>query len=177
MEISWLSLLISILIAAITFTVTFYLKEYFQKKLNYKKFKNKLDDIAGKRAVVLYLIDGMNQPELFEIIDIDKSGVILKNDLHTVYVPVSHIINREIILPCNEYQKAKLEKTKSEMQMMFKEIMPVAFDEMFPPMMKAIKENFIDEILEEEGEVSAVVGIKIQKVLSEEGYEIRKIEK
>ena len=174
MELNLTSLLLSLVLAAISVAISFYLKEYFQKKTNYKKFKEKLNAIAGKRSQILYALEGKSAPELFEIIEIDKTGVTLKNDLHTVYVPVSHIVNKEIILPCKDYDNVKLEKAKIEIQKVSKELMPAMFNELFPAIMNATKEHLLEEMLEEEGEVSAVIGVKIQKVLSEEGYEIKK---
>lgn len=79
-----------------------------------------------------------------------------------------------MILPCDNYNKARLERSKKDLEEIGEHLIPALFDKIFPTMMKSIKDNLLEEMLEEEGEVSAVIGIKIQKVLAEEGFEIKK---
>lgn len=47
---------------------------------------------------------------------------------------------------------------------------------MFPKLFSKMKEEFIDELLQEETEVSTIVGVKFTKLLKQEGFEVKKIE-
>jgi len=89
-------------------------------------------------------------------------------------VPAKKLLQAEMVVPCDNYEEAKLIKIKKDMEQFMDSLLPAMFDKMFPALEKAMKDNFIEDILEEKGEVSAVIGVKIQKVLSEEGYEIKK---
>ena len=63
---------------------------------------------------------------------------------------------------------------RKDMEQLMDNLMPAMFDKMFPAMRNAIKDNLLDEMFEEESQISAVIGVKIQKVLEEEGFEIKK---
>lgn len=177
MNISFIQILITIVVGAISVALTFYIKEYLQKNKEYKSFKEKIDKVAGKNSTVLYAPDGINSYDLFKVINISKSGLTLKNELQTIYVPASKLLKSDMILPCDNYKQARLEKLKREMEENFTVLFPAMFEKMFPPMMNAIKENFIDEMMAEEGEMEGAIFIKFQKFLTNEGYEVKKIDK
>lgn len=75
-----------------------------------------------------------------------------------------------MILPCEDYEKNKLERMKKDFENMADAMFPAMFKKMFPAMMDAIRE----QMLEEEGEINAIIGLKIQNVLKDKGYEIKK---
>lgn len=54
MEVNIYTIIISITIAVLTFAVTFYIKDYLQKRSDYNKLRKKLEKFAGKGANVLY---------------------------------------------------------------------------------------------------------------------------
>ena len=176
MEVNIYTLIISIVTVVISTGVTFYVKDYLQKWSDYNKLRKKLEKIAGKHARVLYSPGhganiGMG-PQLFEIIDSDTQGITLRNELQTVFIPATKLIQSEMTLPCDDFENAKVSKMKKEFENMAEAMFPAMFNKMFPALKEAIEFDF----LEEEGEFSAVMGFKIQKILKDEGYEIKKIE-
>lgn len=169
----FISISLTIITGAISVAVAFYIKEYLQKRSEFKKFRIKIEKIAGKNAVILYSGTGIGQ-QVFKIADIDEHGVVLKDELQTIYVPVSKLITSDVVLPVDNYEEAKIQKVAKDMQRFSKEIMPMMFQEMFPPLMKAMKDVMAEEFMADEGDFNAVIGIKVRKVLSDEGFEIKK---
>jgi len=178
MQIDLVPILIFLVSTAATVTIAFYLKDYLQSKSEYSKLRKKLEKVAGKNATVLYGGAGFGPgtSQLYKIIDIDSHGITLQNELHTVFVPAKKLLQAEMVVPCDDYEKKKLEKVKKDMELFMDSLMPAMFDRLFPAMEKAMKDHFLEDIMSEKGEVGAIIGVKIEKVLSEEGYEIRKLE-
>lgn len=178
MEISFVQILVTIVVGAISVALTFYIKEYLQKRREYKVFKDKINSIAGKNSTVLYCPEGGKSADLFKIIDIGSRGITFQNELQTIYVPVSKIIKSEMILPCDNYNKARIEKLKREIEENFDILFPALFEKIFPPMIDGFKKYFIEEMMEEdETEISGAILFKFQKFLKDEGYDIKKIDK
>jgi hypothetical protein len=176
MTLDWLSTIISIAVGGISVAIAFYIKEFLQKRSDFNKFRKKIERIAGKNATILYSGTGIGQ-QMFKIIDIDEHGLVLKDELQTIYVPVSKLINSDVILPVDNYDTAQLEKLKRDMQRFSKALMPAMFEEMFPAMIDGFKKLFQDELLDDKSDFSMIIGMKITNLLSEEGYEIRKLDK
>jgi len=178
MEIDLFRVLIFIATTAATVAITFYLKDYLQSKKEYSKLRKKLEKVAGKNATVLFggVGFGPSTSQLYKIIDIDSHGITLQNELHTIFVPGKKLLQLEMIVPCDDYEKKKLEKVKKDMVEFMDALLPAMFDKLFPVMEEAMKEHFMEDFSSDKGEFSAIIGVKIQKVLSEEGYEIRKLE-
>ena len=175
MEITFFSLLLPIISAAVIVALTFYLKEYLQKRAELSKLRKKLEDIAGKNSTIVYspgpgVAPGIGA-QLFKIIDTDQHGVTLKNELQEIFVPAAKLIQSDIILPCDEYDKARIAKVKKDMEEFADAIVPAMFKKMIP----AIKEVVAEEFLDEGGEFGAIIGIKIEKALQDSGYEVRKV--
>lgn len=165
-------IIITIFTGAMSVALAFYIKEYLQKRSNFSNLRKKLDQIAGKNAFVIYNPGhgiGMG-PQLYKIIAIDQHGVTLKNEIHTIYVPASKLIDSDIVLPSDDYDNARLAKMKKDFEEIADSIVPPMMEKMIPVM----RNVFIEEFMEEGGEFSAVIGIKIQRALESEGYEIIK---
>ena len=161
--------LIIVLITLIgTTVVTFYVKDYLQRKRENEQLREKLERIAGRNAKILFCPSGGGLQE-FKIIDNDKNGITIENALHKVFIPSKKLLHTEMILPVERYEELRLEKLKKDMNNTFDAMMPILFDKMMPAMMDAVKESMI----EEEGEFSMVIGMKIAKFL-EEDSEIKK---
>lgn len=168
------AMILYIIIGVISVAVGFYIKDYLQRRSDHAKLRTQLETFAGKGAPILYSVGSsgmLSIPQLYTIKDHDNCGIYLKNDLHTIFIPASKITQSEIILPCENYEKAKLMKMKEELEKTLEVMMPVLFNKMFPAMMDAIK----DQIIEEDGEIGVLMGVKVQQVLKEEGYEIKKV--
>jgi len=167
------TLIISIIVFVVSAGLTFYLKDYIQRRSDYGKLKKKLEQIAGKGAMVIYSPGtgvGMgSQP--FKIVDFDREGVTLRNEVQTIFVPASKLIQSEMIIPSDNYEEAKLVKVKKEME----DVMEAMFPAMFQKMLPAIKEWFQEEMVNEKGDFSAIIGIRVQKALQEGGLEIKQV--
>jgi len=167
------TLIISIVAFVVSAGLTFYLKDYIQRRSDYGKLKKKLEQIAGKGATVIYSPGtglGMG-PQPFKIVDFDREGVTLKNEVQTIFVPASKLIQLEMIIPSENYEEAKFNRVKQEMESMMDAMFPAMVNKMIP----AVKEAIQKEMLDEKGDFSAVIGIRMQKVLEEEGLEIKQI--
>ena len=176
MQVNIYTLIISVVTFVISAAVTFYIKDYLQKRSEYGKLRKKLEKIAGKHASVLYSPGpgasiGIG-PQIFKIIDIDQHGITLQNELQTIFIPPAKVIQSEMILPCDDFENAKLSKMKKDFEDIAEAMFPAMFEKMFPAMMDAIK----NQVVEEEGEIGFAIGVKIQKILQDEGYQIKKIE-
>ena len=165
------TLIISILAFVVSAGLTFYLKDYFQKRSDYGKLKKKLEQIAGKGAMVIYSPGtGMGMgPQPFKIVDFDREGVTIRNEVQTVFLPASKLIQSEMIIPGDNYEEAKFAKLKKEMEDMMDAMVPALFQKMMP----AIKEALQKEMANEQGDFSAIIGIRVQKALQDEGFEIK----
>lgn len=176
MQLTWYSFVGFLVSTVVTVAISFYLKDYFQTRAEYSKMRKKLNAIAGKHATVLFAEPGggFEKLQLYRIENIDGHGITLKNELHTVFVPSRRLLQADMILPCDNYEEARLNKMKRDMERMMDALMPAMFDRLFPALMNAIQDTMLDEFTSDTGEFSAVIGLKIQKVLSEEGFEIKR---
>lgn len=147
----------------ITITVSFFLKDLLQNYLNYKKIRDKLSDVVGKGGSVIF------NNIMYKVEQIDTKGILLKNNYETVFIPSTIWLETPIYLPEPDYKRIKMEETKKEVT----EYM----DALFPGMIKQIKKIVIDELIEEGGEVDAIIGVKMRGALEEGGYEVKKIKK
>jgi len=169
-----LSFSLSILAAAVSVAVTFCIKDYLQKRADYAKLRKKLERIAGKNATVIY------HPErggtsvlgtgLCKIVEIDEHGITLKNELQTVFVPIGKLLQAEIILPCENYEEARLAQLKKDMDDFAEALVPALIDKILPSMVEAMEEELVGDT-----ELSIVLGVKMRHLLEDEGYEIRKL--
>lgn len=157
-------------VASVTVTgLTFYLKEYLQGRSDYGKVKQKLAEIAGKGAKVVYSVGsglGMGA-QVYRIEDFDREGVTLRNEVQTVFVPASKLVQSDWIIPSEKYEEAKLAIGKQDVSNML--------DAMFPAMLERMKQGIEEAMLSEGGDLSAVIGVKVRKALKEEGLEIKQI--
>ena len=179
MQIDLISALVFLITTVAAVTISFYIKDFLQIKNEYSKLRKKLEKVAGKQATILYAGTGFGPGaanQLFKIIDIDGHGITLQNELQTVFVPAKKLLQADMIVPCDNYEQAKLDKMKKDMEQFMDSMMPAMFDRLFPALEKAVKDHFLDDIISEKGEVGAIIGVKIQKVLSEEGFEIKKVD-
>ena len=160
-------------------TVSFYIKDFLQTRSEYNKLRKKLENVAGKRATILYAGTGFGPGaanQLFKIVDIDGHGITLENELQTVFVPAKKLLQSEMIVPCDNYEEAKLNKIRKDMEQFMEHLMPAMFDKMLPAMKQAVEEQFAEDMMRDQGGIAAIIGIKIQKVLTQEGFEIKKLD-
>ena len=63
--------------------ITFYIKDYLKERAKFKKFKEKLEQIAGKNAEVLIPYIG-----LVKITDINRQGMVVDSQLCKTFIPM-----------------------------------------------------------------------------------------
>jgi hypothetical protein len=170
-----LTIIISIITAIVTFAIIFYLKDFLQRRSNFIKLKNKLERIAGKGAPVIYSPGtGIGfGPQLFKIKNFDVDGILLENEMHTVFIPAAKLINTEMIVPTDDYDNMRKKKLKKDFDEIADAMIPVMFQKMIP----AIKDIMANELLGDEGEIGIALGMKFEKLIKEEGLEIKKLNK
>jgi len=174
MNLTWQQIAISIITLVGTTALTFFLKDLLQRYLYYRKLRSKLDNIAGVRASVLY------ENLEYKIITIDQQGIVLKSDLQTIFIPIKKALENILVIPGDYYEKVK-EGMEQELHMKMKarvlDMMDDMMDQMLPKMFAKIKEQLTLEMMEDETELSMVVGMKITKILQDEGMELKKVKK
>lgn len=170
-----LSLVLSIIGASISVATAFYIKDFLERRAEYRKLRRKLEGIAGKNAEVIYIHpsqSGIVGPLLYKIKEINESGVTLENELHSIFVPTSKLLQSEMILPSDHYDTAR----KKAMKRYFDEVMDAMVEPLIEKLIPVLRDTIVDEMGEVDTEVSAVIGIKIRNVLEESGFEIKRIE-
>ena len=130
---------ISIVVGAISVAISFYLKDFLLRKQEYQKLRAKLEKIAGKNATVIY-----GENEVFKLKEIDESGIVLENELKTIFVPTAMLLQTQMILPSDRYselvKEKELEKEKRTAKL-FMDEMKTGFPSMYQPMQEEGKET------------------------------------
>jgi hypothetical protein len=155
--------------------IAFYVKDYLEGRAAYRRLRARLERIAGKNATVVYESPQSTQiapkATLYRIQEFDADGVVLKNDLHTIFVPIQAVLDEDIILPCDNYEDEIRKREREEMNRFM--------DLLLPEMMKRIFQTMKQELTKEFGsqgtELNAVIGIQVTKALQESGLEVRKL--
>ena len=175
MEIDLLRTILFLVTTITAVAVSFYVKDFLQTRNEYKKLRKKLEKVAGKKAEILYSGPGVGAGQTFTISEIDNHGITIENELQAIFVPAKKLLQSEMVVPCKSYEDKKLEKMKRDTEQFMDTMLPAMFDRIFPAMVSAMEEHFQEELMNDRGGVSAIIGVKIQKVLSEEGFEIKKL--
>lgn len=155
-------IILSLITLIITLVISFFLKDLLQNYLNYKKIRDKLSDVVGKGGSVLF------NKTMYEVEQIDRKGILLKNNYEKVFIPSTIWLETPIYLPEPEYKRIKMEADKKEVS--------EAMAALFPEIMKQTKKIVIDELIEEGGQIDAIIGVRMRDALEEGGYEIKKKE-
>lgn len=138
--------------------ITFYIKDYLKERTKFRKFKEKLSQIAGKNAEVLIPIFG-----LVKIIEINKQGIIVENQLCKTFIPMEKVMQTEVSLPVKNYDELRKELAVKTMK--------ESLDLMLPPLMDKMKEVFVKEFLDNKSELNAVVALQVKSALQDERRE------
>lgn len=85
-----------------------------------------------------------------------------------MFIPVARLLQSEMILPSDNYRDARIQQLRKDAEDQIDAILPPLFERMLP----AMKEALVNEVVEEGGELSAVIGLKIARTLQED-YEIK----
>ena len=145
---------IGVATTVVTTGVTFYVKDYLQERAKFRKFKAKLEDVAGKNAEVLIPYIG-----LVKIIEINKQGIVVDSQLCKTFIPMEKVMQTEISLPVQNYDELRKEVALKNIN--------ESMDLVFPPLMDKLKEIFVKEFLDSESELNAVVALQVKAVLQD----------
>lgn len=174
-DINFTTVVLSVVTSSFGVAIAFYVKDYLEQRGAYRRLRARLERIAGKNAVVVYenpkSTPGTATASLYRIQEFDADGVVLKNDLHTIFVPIQAVLEEDIILPCEDYEKEIHKREREEITRFV--------DNMFPEMMKKIIETMKQELVKEfssQGtEFNALIGVQVIRTLEENGFELRKL--
>lgn len=165
------SLILAVASVVIGTPIAFFLKDYLVGWMNFRKFRDKLERIAGVNAEILYPTVG-GQPfagitRTFKIVEKTKQGLMLKDSMNTIFVPIEKILNTEIVLPAENYDAARRERMRKDAA--------EAIEALFPTLMDKIKEVFVTELLSPDSDLTAVVGVRVVSELKEAGVDTSKL--
>jgi len=139
--------------------ITFYIKDYLKERAKFRKFKEKLEQIAGKNAQVMIPYVGQ-----VKIVDINKQGIVVESQLCKTFIPIDRVFQTEISLPVENYEKlAKELLVKNTKE---------SFDLIFPLIMDAMKEMVVKEFLDNDSQISGVLAFQVKTQLKEQGYTV-----
>ena len=80
-----------------------------------------------------------------------------------MFVPANEVLNSEIILPCDDYQRARIEKHKQDMEEFADTLVPALFGKMVPVMQQYMEEKFLEEV----GDFSVFIALRVQKTVND----------
>jgi len=162
LEFDYIKILFTVVTTVISVALTFYLKEFLQKKNEYKSLKKKLESVAGKKAYIVYAGEGSTTgSKVYQISDIDEDGIVLKNSLQKIYIPPKLLLNSAMIVP-NENYEALIKEIKT------KDI-EAASEAMFQPLLDKIVESIESSLKDDNGELSSRLEIRVNQILEEKG--------
>ncbi|PKF80617.1 hypothetical protein CW749_05580 [Vibrio sp. vnigr-6D03] len=162
MEFDYLKILFAVVTTVLSVAITFYLKDYLQKKSEYKKLKEKLEAVAGRNAYIVYTGSGSGiGSNLYKIIDIDEGGITLKNSIQTIFIPPQLLLNSAMIVPEENYDQLKKDYQAKEIEMVA--------ESMFQPLFEKMIENIDDDLSHDEGELSSRIEIRVTQILEAKG--------
>ena len=173
MTFTWQQIVIAVASLVGTTAITFFLKDMLQQYIEYRKLKAKLDSVAGRRAVVIY------QGEKYRIESTDRQGLILRNELQTVFIPIKRALDNILTLPSTEYDQVLLRNELRQHEKMKAHMLDSAdamIDQMAPKMIDIMKREMLDALMEDKTELSMAIGFKITKFFEQEGIELKQLE-
>jgi hypothetical protein len=153
MNANYQEILITIIAGAIGVAIAFYIKEFLQRKHQYRRLRNKLEKIAGKNARIIYEGD-----EIFKIAEIDENGVTLTSELKTLFIPTAKLLQTEIVLPSDEYDEI-IERRKKEKEEEKNKIMVEALQRTMP----SLADTFLKEYEKESQQIRDLLKQVIEK--------------
>ena len=162
MTIDVITIILTITIGAISVAITFYIKDILKKRSQYKYLKKHLEEIAGKNAEIIY------SGEIYKIKEVTKAGLTIHNDFSDIFIPIESAISTNIILPCKDYESLLKEKKIRESLQLMQGIMPTMMNDMIDQMVPKLKEVFLNELGDDEGDFSAVFAVKFRKFIKNE---------
>ena len=94
----------------ISSVLTFFLKDQLQRYIDYRKLRSKLDKIAGVGLPVIY------KDDQYKINNIDRQGVLLINDLQTIFIPINKALDNILFFLMIAMKNFKKRRNKNSMK-------------------------------------------------------------
>ena len=162
MDLDYAKILFVVLTTVLSVAVTFYLKDFLQKKSEYKKLKGKLEAVAGRNAYIVYTGAGSGVgSNLYKITDIDEGGVTLKNSIQTIFIPPKLLLHSAMIVPEENYDELKKEYQTKELE--------TVSEAMFQPLFEKMRESIESDINDDAGELSSRIEVRVIQILESKG--------
>ncbi len=162
MEFDYIKILFTVVTTVVSVAITFYLKDYLQRKSEYKKLKRKLEAVAGRNAYIVYTGAGSGVGStLYKISDIDEGGITLKNSLQTIFIPPKLLLHSAMIVPEDNYEELKKEYQAKEIEMVS--------ESMFQPLFDKMINNLEVDLNDSEGELSSRIEVRVTQILESKG--------
>jgi hypothetical protein len=162
-----LTVVAGVLTAVVGGWLVFYLNGRLQRRSDYRQLKEMVDNVAGRGATVI--VAGRK----YQIESFDRRGLVLNSAKQRVFIPVQRVSQNEIWVPSPEYERV-VQTEEQEAHEKAMERMRSIFDEMIDEMLPRIMSKMKDELLEDGGELNAVIGLRVKKALAEDGFTIEK---
>lgn len=158
----YIKLIVFIVTTVTSVAITFYLKDFLQKKSEYRKLKRKLEIVAGRNAYIVYTGAGSGAgSSLYKITDIDEGGVTIKNSLQTIFIPPQLLLHSAMIVPEENYEEIKKEYQAKEIEMVA--------EAMFQPLMDKMVTSLEGDLVEKESSLGASIEIRVIQILEDKG--------
>ena len=144
---TWDQLAISIASLVGTTAITSFLTDRIQLHLDYRKLKAKLDNFAGLQAVVLY------DDTKYRIQSIDRHGIVLQNELQTLFIPIKKALDNIIALPSDHYDPTRLrgaQEANPSKEEQVTQMMDEMIEQRFSALLARVKQDFVSEFMPEE---------------------------
>lgn len=138
---TWDQLLISIASLVGTTAVTSFLTDHIQRQLDYRKLRAKLDNFAGLQAVVLF------GDTKYRIQSIDRHGIVMQNELQTIFVPIKKALDNVIALPSDSYDTAATKggAAPTTVDQQVSQMMDEMLAQRFSALLDRVKQDFATE--------------------------------
>lgn len=180
-----IKILLMIISFILTSTIGLYINYIFHKKKKEKEFFKKINNIVGLGGKVLYSVN--MKLNVFEVQEINRNGMIVKNTNKSIFIPIKKLMDSEIIIPESNYEETYKQKFEEEQvrqneleefkQKRIAEITANVNKQMITNhLLPEIKNLIIQSIEENEGELSDKLENKMVEILRRSGYDIKKKE-
>jgi hypothetical protein len=146
---TWDQLAISIASLVGTTAITSFLTDRIQLHLDYRKLKAKLDNFAGLQAVVLY------DDNKYRIQSIDRHGIVLQNELQTLFIPLKKALDNIIALPSDHYETNRGRhnpETSAQQDVQVTQMMDEMIEQRFSALLARVKQDFVSEFMPQDEE-------------------------
>jgi hypothetical protein len=169
------TVVLSVVASSFGVAIAFYVKDYLEQRGAYRRLRTRLERIAGKNATVVYESPQSTQiapkATLYRIQEFNADGVVLKNDLHTIFVPIQAVLDEDLILPCENYEEEIHRREREEVTRFMNFLLP----EMTSKIIQTMKQELAKELGSQGTELNAIIGVQVTKALQESGLEVRRL--